>query len=135
MPTLSLTPGPLDLVFTAGDRVNFTLVLCDPVSDEDPTPNPASPLDLTGTEIAAQIRAFPGSPVLATVTILNADTLGADGVVTCRIPEDQTAALRSTRASVWDLEILWPDERGLRTTLAGTVTATPDVTRLDEVGP
>lgn len=140
MASISQIPAPLDMTLVAGDRFNFSATLCNPLLDGEgnpvldvsgnPQPDPASPLDLTDAVVTAQIRQRVADvDPLAAFENPNAASLGPDGVVQVRLTETESVKLRSIATAVWDLQVLWPDSRGVQTMLAGTVSIVMDVTR------
>jgi hypothetical protein len=96
--TVGNFPDDVDVVVYAGELVDFTVPVLD---DEDVT------VDVTGWSGTAQVRRYPGGPLLHTWTL----TLGSDGVqVTATGTE--TAAFLSwpTLQARWDLWVTEPGE-------------------------
>lgn len=95
-----------------------------------PSVEAATPKDLTGYTARAQIRSRAGSPtiLLAFTTENGGITLGGTaGTIDFLATDEQTAALRATRAH-YDLEMVAPDGSVRRLTY-GTVTIDPEVTK------
>jgi hypothetical protein len=86
------------------------------------------PVDLTGSSFAAQVRRFPDSPdVLVDLPVVVDDP--ETGVVRV-VPTDEHARDLGVREAAWDLE--WTDTAGrVLTLVAGAVTVTADVTRVE----
>lgn len=80
------------------------------------------PYDLTGATAQAEIRAKPGSPVLATLdcTVTQPNTVDID------LDAVQSAALPTGKAA-WDLQLTYPDGC-VQTVVAGSVNVTADIT-------
>jgi hypothetical protein len=107
---------PLDIY--RGDTGHWRLRLWDDAAGTQPH-------DLTGTTVAAQIRAKPGAPVLAdlvcTVTLPNTVDI---------VLEAAASAAITAKAGAWDLEVT--DAAGaVNTPVAGAVTITEDITRTE----
>ena len=85
-------------------------------------PDATAPYDLTGATAKAEIRAKPGSAVLATLTC----TVVEPNTVEVELLTEDSAKLSAGKA-VWDLQITYPDGC-VKTLVAGGVTVTADVT-------
>jgi hypothetical protein len=106
-----MTPGRLNLTFTAGD--NFSHILR--FTDAD------GPMDLTGYTFRAQARRRASDDDAVEFTV---DTTGAaDGVIVLEL--DDTAELSG--AYVWDCE--WTANGRTETVLAGSVRVRAQVSR------
>jgi len=79
------------------------------------------PFDLTGAVAKAEVRAKPGSPVLAVL----ACTVVQPNQVEVKLDAAQSGTL--TGKAVWDLQLTFPDTT-VKTVVAGAVTVTSDVT-------
>jgi hypothetical protein len=96
--TVGNLPDDVDVEVYAGEPVDFTV----PVLDDD-----AAEQDVTGWTGTAQVRRYPGGPLLHTWTLALSDA----GVQVTATGE-QTAAFTSwpTRQARWDLWVTEPDE-------------------------
>lgn len=112
---ITYDPQVLDLMFYAGDGVNFRLVVTDSTS---------VPVNLTGTMIA-QVRSTRDEPDPPD-TAFNIDLSGAvDGIAVLTLTGEQTQAL-GKYSGVWDLE--WKPENEEPVTLCqGKIECAPDV--------
>lgn len=106
-------PQQMSLAVYRGDCYHWTFTLW---TDESGT----VPYDLTGAVAAAEIRAKPGSPVIAdlTCTVVQPNTVEVD------LPSEASALLSGK--AVWDLQVTM--DGCVKTLVAGAVTVTADVT-------
>jgi hypothetical protein len=96
--TVGAWPEEIDVEVYAGEPVDFTV----PALDDDDVAQ-----DVTGWSGVAQVRRYPGGPLLHAFTL----TLSAAGVqVTATGTQTAAWAAWSTRAARWDLWITEPDE-------------------------
>lgn len=98
----------------------------------------ATPVDLSGAQAYAHIRAktdSPDPPMLELSTENGGITLTADGWIHRKIEAEETAKLTGRKA-VWGLKVVWPDKDICRL-MEGTVELSSDRAhkKLEEGGP
>lgn len=109
----SVVPDPVavyDIVFTQGDTWTVQIDL---------------PIDLTSYNLVAQVRTYPGSPLLVATPTITATDL-TNGKVTLSLTSDQTYAF--PLKSFWDLQVYSNDGTFNQTYLRGVVFAERQVT-------
>jgi hypothetical protein len=92
------------------------------------TTSTSAPLNLTGYNFQSQIRANPGSTLLASFTI---STTGATGTVVMSLPNTVTSALAPTSTTVYyGYDVLMTSNTGVKTRiLEGAVELDAAITR------
>jgi hypothetical protein len=110
-------PQRVPLALYRGDTCSIVLRLWSDVGA-------SVPVDLSGTEVTAQVRLTPD-----TTTVLAAFTVTVDtNVIQLLLPPADTAVLPAQ--AVYDVQIDWNADGALiQTVLAGPVSVTADVTR------
>lgn len=110
-----MNPAPLDLTHYRGDDFDLSITL----------KAGGVPLDLTGRTIVATVRDGRDmeSALLATFTIVNADTLTDDGVVQLHL--DGAVTLDFPIIAAWDLKVLTGTSP--KTYVSGQFETDPDV--------
>lgn len=120
---MSVARGP-DMILKRGDTYDADLVLW---ADEDKT----TPYDLTGAQVAAEVRKQTGSPVLA------------EFVVTVTLPNEVHLNLPSTASELlpygsavlgYDVQATWPGPI-VHTLVEGKATVPGDITDSDAAVP
>jgi hypothetical protein len=113
---MATSPGTYGLDLYRGDSYSWRFVLWQDTAE-------TQPLDLTGAQVGAQVRASHLGDVLAAftcvVTVPNTIDMTLDEATSEAIPGGSYR---------WDLEIYWPTTGQVRTVLAGGVRVTDDVT-------
>jgi hypothetical protein len=110
-----MTPQRLPLAVYRGDTHRWVItVWADPAA--------TVPVDLTGAQVAAEVRSAAGSPVLAVLDC----AVTPPNTITVGLAPAASAALPGGPAG-WDLQVTFPDGF-VRTLAAGPVTVTADVT-------
>ena len=108
-------PQQMSLSVYRGDCYHWTFTFW---TDPDAT----QAYDLTGATAKAEVRAKPGSAVLATLEC----TVVEPNTIEVRLDSDQSQTLSPGKAA-WDLQVTYPDGC-VKTLVAGGVTVTADVT-------
>ena len=122
-------PERIDITIYQGATLELRKYLC--VKQSDGT---LVPVDLSGCQGRSEIREnYKATEILGSFRTDNGTmTLNAaPGEIFLMMPPEDTALLPILRKpGVWDVEIIWPDDKVTRV-LSGAVTIDPEVTRRD----
>jgi hypothetical protein len=110
-----MAPQQASLTIYRGDTAHWTFTFWT-------DPGATVPYDLAGAVPKAEVRARPGTPVLATLSC----AVTQPNIVDITLSAVESALLTSGTAK-WDLQVTFPDAT-VRTIVAGPVTITADIT-------